>query len=296
MLVLLALMFSVVAGQLVVSMLLPGTVTGTHPVTDGNRTLEVFFDANGSYRSPEHNGTYAFPGQPPAQNRRALILRSDDDNRTVSFPGTLRDRLANIGTVIVFMQLAGIGFAFWLAKHHQLRWREAFGGLGDPANSIALPLLTNMALLPVILLVLALSKLLLNQLGINEGPQQAVQTVTMASSSVELFLQGLSVILLAPIAEEVIFRGIIYNTAKQINTRTAAIIISGILFAAVHGQWTLVPPLFILSLALVWVFEKSGTILAPIVLHAAFNAVNFILMRNPEWVLSLQEFFERHNS
>ena len=38
-------------------------------------------------------------------------------------------------------------------------------------------------------------------------------------------------------------------------------------------------PLMGLSVALVWVYERAGTILAPILLHASFNAVNFALIR-----------------
>ena len=80
-------------------------------ITDGNRTYEVFFDANGSYQATDHNGTYVFQDK-ARLNRQALVLRPNSgDTRTVSFPGMLRDRLASMGTVIVFMQLAGIGLA-----------------------------------------------------------------------------------------------------------------------------------------------------------------------------------------
>jgi len=279
-LVLMALLTSIVIGQLAVGTWLPANVTGTHSVTDGNRTYEVFFDANGSYQTTDHNGTYAFHGQRPALNRQALVLRPNSgDTRTVSFPGMLRDRLASMGTVIVFMQLAGIGLAIWLVKHHRIRWREAFGGLGDPANSIAVPLLVSFLVLPAVLALHFVSKFLLDSVGITESAQQAVQMVSQASHPAELALQGISVIVLAPIAEELIFRGIIYNTTKQITSRTAAVLLSAMLFAAVHGQWALVLPLMGLSVALVWVYERAGTILAPILLHASFNAVNFALIR-----------------
>ena len=275
-----ALMTSVVVGQLAVGMWLPATVTGTHHVTDGNRTYEVTFDANGSYQAADHNGTYTFSGQRPALKRNTLILKSTaDENRTVSFAGMLRDRLALLGTVIVFMQLAGIGLAIWLVNHHKIHWCEAFGGLGDLAKSIAMPLLSSILVLPAVLFLHFASQMFLKTIGVSEPAQQAVQMVSQATHPLELALQGISVIMLAPVAEELIFRGIIYNTTKQITSRTAAVILSAVLFAAVHGQWALVLPLMGLSVALAWVYERSGTIIAPILLHASFNAVNFALIR-----------------
>ena len=75
----------------------------------------------------------------------------------------LRDRLATMGTVIVFMQLAGIGLALWLVKHHNIRWADAFGGLGDPVNSIAMPMLASILILPAVLALHFVSQMLLKK-------------------------------------------------------------------------------------------------------------------------------------
>jgi membrane protease YdiL (CAAX protease family) len=38
-------------------------------------------------------------------------------------------------------------------------------------------------------------------------------------------------------------------------------------------------PLFVMGFALAWVYEKSGSIIAPIVMHATFNAINFTFLK-----------------
>jgi hypothetical protein len=84
---------------------------------------------------------------------------------------------------------------------------------------------------------------------------------------------------MAPIAEELLFRGVIYSSIKQIGYQRAAIAISSALFAAVHSSWALILPLIVLAYILVWLYEKTGSLFAPIVMHATFNAINFTLIK-----------------
>ena len=80
---------------------------------------------------------------------------------------------------------------------------------------------------------------------------------------------------MAPVAEELLFRGVIYSSIKQIGYQRAAIAVSAILFAAVHTSWALMLPLIVLACILVWLYEKTGSLIAPMVMHATFNAINF---------------------
>ena len=38
-------------------------------------------------------------------------------------------------------------------------------------------------------------------------------------------------------------------------------------------------PLTVLAVVLVWLYEKTGSIIAPIIMHATFNAINFALIK-----------------
>ena len=66
---------------------------------------------------------------------------------------------------------------------------------------------------------------------------------------------------------------------RDLGHRRMAIAASSLLFAAIHGSLALMLPLTVLAVVLVWLYEKTGSIIAPILMHAAFNAVNFAMIK-----------------
>jgi membrane protease YdiL (CAAX protease family) len=82
----------------------------------------------------------------------------------------------------------------------------------------------------------------------------------------------------APLAEELVFRGILQRLLQQLLMLPwLAILLTSLAFAAMHQPWTLRPPIFLLSLVLGWAYFRTGNILVPLVAHAVFNAVEFAL-------------------
>lgn len=93
------------------------------------------------------------------------------------------------------------------------------------------------------------------------------------------------VVILAPLIEEILFRGFLYNVVKKNYGIKAAYIVSASLFALVHyspsQQWNNVPLLlgFLpMSFYLSYLFEKYGTIIAPYGLHFGVNLISSILI------------------
>jgi membrane protease YdiL (CAAX protease family) len=64
--------------------------------------------------------------------------------------------------------------------------------------------------------------------------------------------------------------------APGVAERWGAIVVTSLLFAAVHEAWT-APPIFFLSLCLGYAYERTGSLWTTIVMHAAFNATSTIL-------------------
>lgn len=94
---------------------------------------------------------------------------------------------------------------------------------------------------------------------------------------------AIAVVLVAPLAEEVLFRGLLHRIARRWWPPLAAATLSGLVFALLHGEPWYLFGLAVLGVLLGLVFELAGTLLAPWLLHAAFNAVSFWLMlRHPE--------------
>jgi membrane protease YdiL (CAAX protease family) len=86
-----------------------------------------------------------------------------------------------------------------------------------------------------------------------------------------------AVVILAPIAEEIFFRGVVFNAWLREGGRRWAYIGSAALFAAIHLSLLSLLPIFLLGLALAWVYERTGNLLAPIAMHATVNGISVAL-------------------
>ena len=78
---------------------------------------------------------------------------------------------------------------------------------------------------------------------------------------------------LAPIAEEVAFRGLLYRWLRERVGIGLGMLGSALAFSVLHGIAGLIPAIAVLGLILAWVYERSGSIWAPIVVHGAYNAI-----------------------
>jgi hypothetical protein len=83
---------------------------------------------------------------------------------------------------------------------------------------------------------------------------------------------------IAPVAEEFIFRGMLFPFVRQLGHPRLAWFGVSALFALIHDDRAIFVPLFVLALALTWLYEKTGNLLAPIAAHALFNAANLVLL------------------
>jgi membrane protease YdiL (CAAX protease family) len=96
-----------------------------------------------------------------------------------------------------------------------------------------------------------------------------------------LVVMSIQVVLVAPVLEEVLYRGILQRTLTSLELgRWTGIIITSIIFVAMHvgaAQWHALPALFVLSLGFGWVYERTGRLAAPIAMHVMFNALNLAL-------------------
>jgi membrane protease YdiL (CAAX protease family) len=108
--------------------------------------------------------------------------------------------------------------------------------------------------------------------------QSAVQTVRNASSLAHRAVLGVGTILIAPFAEETLFRGILYPWVKSAGFPRIAFWGSALAFGAIHMNAMNFLPLFGLALILTVLYEKTNNLLAPITAHAMFNAANFLML------------------
>jgi len=99
-----------------------------------------------------------------------------------------------------------------------------------------------------------------------------------------VILTGIAIVFMAPVAEEVFFRGFVFGGLRRYLNLPIAGLLSGALFALAHGDPGLVVPFACVGLVLAYVYEKSGSLFASIGVHFVFNTVSFLLLLLvPEW-------------
>lgn len=102
----------------------------------------------------------------------------------------------------------------------------------------------------------------------------------------EYALAFATLVIVAPIAEETLFRGYLYGKLRKAVPIWLAMVITSALFGAIHGQWNVGIDVFVLSMVACSLREVTGGIWAGILLHMLKNGLAFyILFINPTFLI-----------
>lgn len=85
-------------------------------------------------------------------------------------------------------------------------------------------------------------------------------------------------LVLAPLAEEALFRGFLQPVLRETFSRPTAIGATALIFALLHGNLVTLLPLFLFGLMLGYIYEWSGSLLLCIALHFWFNGITALLL------------------
>lgn len=185
--------------------------------------------------------------------------------------------------VISSLSIHGAGFilvALFL-REHGMGWTEAFGLGHRRGRAVLVGIVMAGLFLPVGQSLQAASALALERLsglGVKPEAQQAVQVIQQAAAWPARAVLGVVTILLAPVGEELLFRGILYPWIKQAGFPRLALWGTCGFFAAIHVNLMIFVPLFVLALLLTLLYERTNNLLAPIAAHSVFNALGFVLL------------------
>jgi membrane protease YdiL (CAAX protease family) len=146
-----------------------------------------------------------------------------------------------------------------------------------------LPSWTDIFITPAGLIVYLLLSSLLILLATNVLPgfdiNQAQDTgFKQLSNNYEYVLAFTTLVVIAPIAEETLFRGYLYGKLRKFVPVWAAILATSLLFGFFHGEWNLAVDTFALSIVLCFLRESTGSVWASILLHMTKNGIAFYLL------------------
>jgi len=89
----------------------------------------------------------------------------------------------------------------------------------------------------------------------------------------------LSVVIVGPIVEEILFRGLVYGASERRLRAGGAICASSLTFALVHLQVVHLIPIFGIGLVLGWARWKTGSLGLPILIHVLNNGCSLLILR-----------------
>lgn len=110
------------------------------------------------------------------------------------------------------------------------------------------------------------------------APQQLITLFQGGGDPLAIALLVICAVVMAPIVEEVIFRGCIYRFLKSQSSLLTAQIISGCVFASMHANLLSFVPLVVVGVVLARVYEKTGHLMVAIWFHAFFNAFSLLML------------------
>ncbi|MFQ5522386.1 MAG: lysostaphin resistance A-like protein [Acidimicrobiia bacterium] len=197
------------------------------------------------------------------------------------------DAAVVLGLAGQYLGNLGVLWVVARTKHH--------GDLGFSIEGRDLLYLAPGALLQITLalLFLPLARILFPE---GEVPQQVADALADAGSSTLLKVSLVSAaVVLAPIAEELMFRGVLARALAPRGRRTV-ILGTALVFSAVHvigldpnrllaSAAVVLPPIFILGVVLAWATVRSGRLGPAIFLHSGYNLLAAVVLLVPSELL-----------
>jgi hypothetical protein len=169
--------------------------------------------------------------------------------------------------ILVFagLRMARDGTSLRTAFGIEARRVPAHAGLGAALYPAALPAVAVAAFV---------AQWGIRRFGIDAGPQEVLRLMMdRGAGAMRYYLIALAVAI-APVAEEILFRGIVLPVLARHTGTLWALVASAAVFAALHMNLAAAAPLFILGLVLGLAYLYSGSLTVSIALHAVFNSVS----------------------
>ncbi|MBA2077958.1 CPBP family intramembrane glutamic endopeptidase [Rhodanobacter sp. PCA2] len=188
----------------------------------------------------------------------------------------------DVSSALVIVTLCGAALGtLWLAR---TRWPELWSRAEPPGFGFVAPATVYCvaAVALGVLLPLVGGKLTEWLAHGHAVPQDVKQLGSGAGTGLRIALT-LAVATIGPVAEELLFRGVLLSALLRRMRAVRAVAVSAVLFALVHlpdlrWLWYAVPNLALLGAALAWLRLRSGSLWPAVIAHACNNLLAMLAM------------------
>lgn len=170
--------------------------------------------------------------------------------------------------------LLGLFALLVLVHRRRLSWMDTFGfSCRAFPRELIRGLVGLLAVLPVLLVVTFVYHLALTALGYRPSLQEvALIFAEERNPWLRAYFVFLA-LLLAPLFEELYFRGLLFPLLARQFGGWGAALFSSFIFAAIHGHLPSFAPLFLLAMALATAYTVTGSLGVAVAMHALFNGL-----------------------
>jgi hypothetical protein len=114
-------------------------------------------------------------------------------------------------------------------------------------------------------------------IGIDElEPVSAIDDDSIFRNAYLVAITGIVVVFVAPIAEEIFFRGFLIGGIARRWSLIPAVVVSAAVFAAIHVDVGSLIPFAIIGVIFAFIYLRSGNLLSSVVAHTLFNTIAFL--------------------
>lgn len=191
-------------------------------------------------------------------------------------------RAPNILKAIVFstfLQLIAVVCIFYYIKN---KYRKNLTSLGLTSRkiltSIGRGIIGYVFIIPSVILAIIIGGLISNYIGYKPESNPLFLIFFLPIKNSIIIYIFLFIVLIGPFCEEVFFRGFLYNSFKNKFGVKVGIIGSSIVFSFLHVDPIGFLPIFLLAIMLAYIYEKTGSLIAPITAHVLHNTVVIVFM------------------
>lgn len=111
--------------------------------------------------------------------------------------------------------------------------------------------------------------------GLSPRDEAYQETMTVMYSA-PMLVQVICLGILAPVCEELVFRGLMFKRLRAQTGFLLAAIYSTTIFAVIHGNMVQIIYAFVMGMVFAYVYEKYGSVKAPILAHIGANMVSLV--------------------
>tara|TARA_Y100000589_G_scaffold2617_1_gene2462 strand:- start:1474 stop:2826 length:1353 start_codon:yes stop_codon:yes gene_type:complete len=169
--------------------------------------------------------------------------------------------------LIVFNQIKSIDKEFIFKKDYfQFNFKPITKGLLDGIRGWIM-------IIPIVLLTsLVMNQFIENQMGSNP----LLEIVLNNNNYFAFLILFITTTILAPLFEEIIFRGVLLPVLSRDFGKWFGILFSSFIFALAHLSFSEFPPLFVLGIGLAFTRLISGRLISSVIMHSLWNGLTFL--------------------